>query len=75
MSECVRVCVCLCICACMCVCVTIVRTFHTLSKFKNTKKLTFVDFDICYQMASLQKLYSMTLTYFLKVKILKFYYL
>ena len=27
----------------------------------------FVDFDICHQMASLRKLYSVTLTYFLKV--------
>ena len=29
--------------------------------------MTFIDFDICHQIASLQKLYSMTLTNFLKV--------
>ena len=29
--------------------------------------MTFVDFDICHRTASLRKLYSVTLTYFLKV--------
>ena len=29
---------------------------------------SFVDFDICHRMASLRKLYFVTLTYFLKVK-------
>ena len=36
---------------------------------------TFVDFDISYRIVPLQNLYSVTLTYFLKVKILKLLYL
>ena len=33
----------------------------------------FVDFDICHQTVQLRKLHSVTLTYFLKVNIFKFY--
>ena len=36
--------------------------------------MTFVDFDICHRMVSLQKLQCVNLTYFLEVKI-KFYFL
>ena len=54
----------------VCECVTVVITGHTLAKIKNVKK-AFVDFDICDQMASLRKLYSVTLIYFFKVKNLK----
>ena len=39
---------------------------------KNVWK-TFVDYYICHRMVSLQKFYFVTLTYFLKVKMLKFY--
>ena len=35
--------------------------------------MTFVDFDICQRMVSLQNFYYMTLTYFLKVKFKKNY--
>ena len=35
--------------------------------------MTFIDFDICHRMAPLQKLYFMTLTYFLKVKNVNFH--
>ena len=34
----------------------------------------FVDVDICHPMVSLRKLYSVTLAYLLKVKMLNFYY-
>ena len=72
--ACVRVCVrascvraCVCACVCLCVSVTIVRKSHTLAKIKHVK-MTFVDFKICHRMALLRKLYSVTFTYFLKVK-------
>ena len=35
--------------------------------------MTFVDFDICQRMSSLQKLHPVTLTYFLKVKKFHFF--
>ena len=44
--------------------VTIVRTGRTSAKIKKKVKRTFVDFD----MVSLHKLYSVTLSYFLKVR-------
>ena len=47
--------------------VTIVSTGHTLVKIRNVKMMC-VDFDIFHQMVTLQKLYSMTVTYFLNVK-------
>ena len=56
-----------CVYVCVPVCVTIIRTGHTLAKIKNMN-MTFVDFDIGHRMASLRKFYSVTLTYFSKVK-------
>ena len=54
-------------CVCVCLSVTIIGIGHTLVKIKNVKS-DFVDFDICHRMTLLRKLFSMTLTQFLKVK-------
>ena len=51
---------------CACLCATIVST--GLSENKTIVKITFVNFDIRYRIASLRILYSVTLTYFSKVK-------
>ena len=37
-----------------------------IAKLKNVN-MTLIDFDVCYRMMSLRKLYSVTLTYFLNV--------
>ena len=58
----------LCVCLSVCLSATIVSTGHNLAKIKKNVKMKFADFDICYRMMSLQKLYYVTLTYFLKVK-------
>ena len=65
--ACERACVCARACVRVCVCVTVVRTDYILAKIKNVIKNTFVDFDIYHQIASTQKLYSVTFTYFLNV--------
>ena len=48
--------------------VAIVSTDRTFAKSKNLTKITFADFDIRHQLASLRKLYFVTLIYFSKVK-------
>ena len=50
--------------------VTISLTMRAGTKTCDT---TFIDLDICYRMVSLWKLYTMTVTYFLKVQNLKQY--
>ena len=56
----------------VCACITIVCTCNSLEQIKNVK-MPPVDFDICHRMALMQKLYSVTLTYLLKVTIINFY--
>ena len=60
----------LCFSRCLCLGVTTVHTGRISAKITN-EKMTFVDFDICLRMASLRNLYSVTLTYFFKLKNLK----
>ena len=60
---CVFVCVCVCACVCVCVCAGYFREHRSyLSENKKNVKKTFVDFGICHRMASLQKIYSVTVT-------------
>ena len=47
--------------------VTFVSIGHTLAKIKRIKNV-FIDFDNHYEKEPLRKLFSVTLTYFLKVK-------
>ena len=49
-------------------CITFGSTDSILAKIKNEKKMPFVDVDICHRIATSRKLYSVTLTYFLKIK-------
>ena len=57
------------VCVCgVCVCLLTSEHRSYLSENQKCKNQMFVDFDICHQMASLRKFYSVTLTYFLKVK-------
>ena len=60
----------LCVFVCVCLMVTIVRTGQILAKIKNVK-MTFRYFDTCNLRATMPVLYSVTLTYFFKVKYFK----
>ena len=51
---------------CFFVFVTIIRT--VVGENQKCKNNSLIDFDICHLMSSLRKLYSVTLTYFSKVK-------
>ena len=62
-----RLALCLSVCLSVCLCVEIFRTGYIFAKIKKVRN-TILDLDICHRMASLRKLYSVTLTYFLKVK-------
>ena len=44
------------------------RSYGSYLSENRKYKMTFIDFDICHRMASLRKWYSVTLTYFSKVK-------
>ena len=62
------------VCVSVSACFTIVRAGHTLAKIKKKLKIKIVDFDICHRMVSLQKLFTVTLIYYLNFKNFKYWY-
>ena len=72
MSPTLKACQFLCVCASACY----HRSHRSYLSEKKNFKMTFVDFDICHEMASLRKFYAVTLTYFSNVNnVLKIHHL